>query len=256
MKRIGYIGIVFLIWSCSKKSNEIEPEKLLSKVTGKWQINSQSGVNEKNMPFIEFLSDGTYIIYNLTKEPVVDKYEIEGENKIVLDHFGQLSEVAVIDGKISFKMTYEGKTVSVLASKLPTIPMTEKTRQLIHRWSLNNEEDAYLYSYFNNVDDPIPFDKIIVFFTPSGTTCSLSFSKNQLIDVNLENWRWHSKLADHLYVWENPYDSEYYRPERQSEDNRYVKIRELSTTQLKLTSYFVRPDGKISTENVSLTKAD
>jgi hypothetical protein len=254
MKRIGYIGIVFLIWSCSKKSDNIEPEKLLSEVIGKWQLNSQYGINEKNKPFIEFLSDGTYIIYNLTKEPVVDKYEIEGENKIVLDHFGQLSEVDVIDDEISFKMTYEGKTVSVLASKLPTIPLTERTRQLTHRWSINNEEDASLY--FNNVDDPIPFDKFIVFFTPSGTGCTLSFSKGQLIDIYLYNWKWHSKLADHLYTWDNPYDGEYFESDRENEDNNYVKIRELNTTQLKTTGYYIGTDGRVFTWNTSFTKAD
>ncbi len=254
------IALVFLlsvlIWSCSKKADDVgpEPDKESSKITlqsdiiGKWMIEVPNARKAEKGAFIEFLSDSTYIIYNLTPSIVTGKYKATSNTEITLDKFGTASEVKIAQGKVSFKIVYSGTTVLLSAIKSSPVDASDKTRLLAHYWSLNNEGDAALI--FEGTDDLYgkQIEKLTIRFSPSGTYMIELFNKGAVFRSEMSNWKWHSTKADRFVFWSGN--------EKVDEEKNFILIKELTDKVLKTTEYVEFDAGKPEPFNLVFTRID
>jgi hypothetical protein len=239
MKRLVYFTFLFvnvLLLSCTKdhdiepKPNDTEKSQLQTSIVGKWTVESRSGRTTADNAFLEFLTDGTCIIYNIADTLVTGKFEATSGTEINLAKFGTLTEVKFEQGKVNLKLAYSGKKLTITAGKVAIVDSSDKTKLLSRNWSLTKEENGADFFVSG-----LGVDKVTVLFSASGTYLVQFSNKGQLVEAGMLNWKWHSAKADRIVYWEDG--------TAVNEDKNYVIIRELTKDILKTTEY---PNGQLS----------
>ncbi|TDE08288.1 hypothetical protein [Dyadobacter psychrotolerans] len=247
MKRIVFTNLFFLFafallfQSCSKDSKDMpQPEtpnekgKLQSDIVGKWIIQSSSGRTTADEAFLEFLSDSTFLVYNVSQTLATGKFNAISATEISLDKFGSIKEIKISQDKISLKLTYSAKTLTITANKSAAVDTSDKTKLLSHLWSLTADQDGASI-LTNNSQWEKPVDKVTFLFTSSGTYLAQIFSKGEVFESQTINWKWHSTKSDRLVFWT--------MGSTLNEERDYVIIRELTTSTLKTLEYHKDDNG-------------
>jgi hypothetical protein len=245
-----------LMYACSKKSDDVEPVPgngsskitLQSDVVGKWMIETPNARKAEKGAFIEFLSDSTYIIYNLTPSAVSGKYKATSNTEITLDKFGSITEAKITKGKISFKIAYSGVTVLVSGTKSNAVDVSDKTKQLSHIWSLNNEGDGMIV--FVSEDDYYgkQIEKLTIRFSPSGTYLVQMYNKGEVFRSDMINWKWHSSKSDRIVYWKEGQTA--------NDEVNNIIITEITNKVLKTTENTKQTDGELLTFNLTFSRLD
>jgi hypothetical protein len=229
--------LLAFINGCSK-DNSIEPKqetdaeksKLYTSVIGKWVL--ETSPNQRTTSenaFLEFLSDSTYIVYNISETLVQGNFNATSGTSISLENFGTLSDIKFTRNKIGFKLTYSNKTLTVSASKAAAVDATGQTQLLSHLWSLTVDEDGkeILGNTNNNWDKEIT--KATLRFTAAGSYITCLYSGDELLYADVFNWKWHSTKSDRIVYWSES--------EPVNEEVNVSIIRELTATTLKVSDY-------------------
>lgn len=206
---------------------------LYSTVLGKWTvIRPSSGRVQHNiaskiqspaeLTSIEFLNDSTYVIVMGENEVTTGIFTVTDSTSITLSGLGSLSEIKIADGKMDFKLYYNGSVLVLSASKAAEIALTGDTKLLCRTWYLTNTDSLY-DDYENGTD------KITVLFSASGTYLVQNFRKDTLLEADIANWKWHATKAKTIIYW---WDGDV------PDENDAVTITELTGTSLKLTETF------------------
>jgi hypothetical protein len=218
----------FLVASCTEEDHVIpDPvgpdgkEELQKDILGKWIVETRTGKTTAENAFLEFLSDSTYIVYGIADTLAVGEFKATSGNEISLVSFGSLSEIKFANDKISFKLAYAGKTVTITAGKSGVINPSDKTRLLTRSWSLTTEEDGSQL-----INEATGVDKVTVLFTPSQTYLVQFFSKGKLVEGGMNNWEWHGSDPNRFVYWEDG---------QAVKEGNYGTIHELTETRLKVT---------------------
>ncbi|MFT3705529.1 MAG: hypothetical protein QM802_24380 [Agriterribacter sp.] len=244
------VAAIALFASC-KKDDTTSPtpqptNPLYSSVLGKWNVTTTAGRIQGNVSSkiqsplqllsIEFLSDTTYIVVMNDNTVTTVTFKITDSTSITLPDFGTLSEIKVADGKMNFKLQYNGSNITLSANKAAEIALTDDTKLLCRTWYLHNTDSVY-----GDYEDGT--DKITVLFSSAGTYLVQNYRQDTLINADIANWKWHpTKPKTILYWWDGDEPS----------DNDAVTITELTSTSLKMTETYI--DGNdTETYNYVLT---
>jgi hypothetical protein len=204
-----------------KPDNPSKKEELQKDILGKWIVETSSGRTMGDNAFLEFLSDSTYIIYNITDTLVTGTFEATSGTEISLEGFGSLNEIKFASEKISFKLVYSGKTITITAGKSGVIDPGDKTKLLTKNWSLTTEEGGSAL-----INETTGIDRVTILFTASQTYLVQFFSNGKLVESGMNNWKWHALDPNRFVYWEDGQDIK---------EGNYGVIHELSETHLKVT---------------------
>lgn len=231
MKRLINILLFFfampLMISCSKDhvepnpDTEISREELQKDILGKWIIETSSGRTTAENAFIEFLSDSSYIVYNIADTLATGTFEATSGTEISLERFGTISEIRFAQDKISFKLAFSGRLLTITAGKSSVIDPGEKTSLLTRHWSLTTEDDGSQL-----INEATGIDRVTILFTPSQTYLVQFFSKGKLVESGMNNWKWHPSNPNRFIYWEDG---------QEVKDGNFGTIHELTTMRLKVT---------------------
>lgn len=222
-----------------------DTEKLQKSIVGKWVVESRSGRTMAQTAFIEFLSDSTFVLYNVTDTLVQGKFNATSGTDVSLEKFGSLSEIRFAQNKISFKLTYANNILTISANKVDAVESSDRTNKLSGSWSLTADENGV--DFFNeNNDWGKMVVKITFFFSPSGTFIGQVYAADGLILSETRNWKWHSDKADRFVFWEDGAVV--------NEQKDYVIIRQLTESILKTQEYHPDQDGVLQPSNLVFKK--
>lgn len=224
--------VVFaLATSCSKDHVEPDPtsqtekEKLQTSISGKWIVESSSGRTTADNAFLEFLSDGTYIVYNITDTLITGTFEATSGTGILLEGFGTLSEITFAQDKISFKLNFSGRTLTIVANKSVKVATGERTMLLSRNWSITELEDGA--KLLTADEDPNIRFNINVLFSASGTYLYQYSYQGKTFHFSMANWRWHSTDPDKVVFWQEGHEVD--------ENTDFLVVRELNQEIFKIT---------------------
>lgn len=286
LKSVAVLCMVTLVFACSKETPApgetppptnppTETEDLREQLLGKWTFDgagfsltaavstqqvSVRGVARaivKKMElgateaptteaFIEFLEDNTYVVLDGNGDAYSGSFKTEGD-KVTLTNLGDITEITIEDGKISFKFTHAEtkKTSTVAASKADPIKSDDRTTALSRTWELLPEADGReifeepLELWNDDEDEPfatINVERVTVTFSASGSYIIRIYAEGgELVETDVSNWKWHSTDPNRfVYSWAGWEVDEY-------ED--YVEILELNANSLKLNESWVSDNG-------------
>ncbi|UYQ94325.1 hypothetical protein MKQ68_04370 [Chitinophaga horti] len=219
MKQLSLLLIAAMVAfaACSKSENPPQ-ESLYTKVLGKWSLNGVSLQTQSNGKkadakdgFIEFLSDSTFYIYDAGGQFFTGKFSIQDGASISLENFATIRSLTFSNTALNFILMYNGKEITIAATKAPTIALTDSTTLICKNWHLTREgTGGQLYEaargLFDAEGNPIGSfvpDSVTFRFTTSGTYLVQMFKEKQLKSVDVFNWKWHSSLANHYVCWDN-----------------------------------------------------
>ena len=212
--------------------------------------------------FLEFLSDSTYMIYDSEENFFTGKFEVKDGTTISLKEFGSIEQIKFSDDAISFIISYgnPAKTIDISANKAAPVATDDRTEKLCFNWLLLKEKDGrYLYDdgatfeHYNETTkekEDLPFDKITVQFSKSGTYLVQIINKGVLQAAEVANWKWHYKDADKFVYW---WDNELTQAE---EDEDYITIAENTDTRLELYEVYLEDDVIVEEYNLVLSRID
>lgn len=248
--------LLIFISGCSK-DNSIEPEQdtdtkkteLQKAILGKWVVatsSSQRTMSEN--AFLEFLSDSTYIVYNLTETLVQGKFNATSGTNISLENFGTLNEIKFTQNKIDFKLIYSNKTLAISANKTAVASATDKTMMLTHLWSLTSDESGSIVLGNTNNNWNKIITKFTVRFSPSGSYIASIYNNDEIIYAEVANWKWHSTKSDRVVYWSGN--------DAILEEENYTIIRELTETNLKTLEFSEDENGIEKPFNYTFKRLD
>jgi hypothetical protein len=202
-----------------------ETLKLQTKVLGKWLVELTGGRTTSSNAFMEFMSDSTYIIYNITETVGVGHYEAVSEESLKLEGFGTISAIQFDQTKISCVLSVPNKDISITGIREAEVMLDERTKLFARSWALTNLEDGG--PLLTSDEDPnIKFDMDFV-FSANGTYLNVLKYKGEVSPGVTGNWKWHSTLSDRVVWW---------RDGEAIDENQNLLIRELTPNFLKLTA--------------------
>lgn len=234
--------------SCKKddktSSTPTPTPALYSTVLGKWTvIRPSSGRVQHNiaskiqspaeLTSIEFLNDSTYVIVMGEDEVTTGTFAVTDSTSITLSGLGSLSEIKIADGKMDFKLFYNGSVLVLSANKAAEIPATEKTKLLCRTWLLTHElsgDSAYDNEGFG---DP---DKITILFSDAGTYLTQYIKQGVVTDAQLAHWKWHPTIPDAIVDLADDDTS----------DDNYLIITELTNSSFKFSYTWEDVDNNTS----------
>lgn len=192
--------------------------------------------------FIEFLEDDTYVLLDGSDDAYSGSFKTEGD-KVTLTNLGDITEIKIEDGKISFKFTHAEtkKTSTVAASKAEPIKSSDRTSVLSRVWELLPEADGKgifeepMEFWDDEGDEPyaiVNIELITVTFTSSGTYMVHVYAEGgEIVETDVMNWDWHSTNSNRfVYSWGGW---------EVDEDNDYVEILELNANSLKVKETWI-----------------
>lgn len=231
----------FSIFVSCKKDDKASPTPtpttaLYNTVLGKWTVIRPSGRIQHNiaskiqspveLTSIEFLNDSTYVVITGENDVTTGTFTVTDSTSITLTGFGSLSEIKVADGKMDFKLFYNGSSLVLSANKAAEITLTSDTKLLCRTWYLTKEE--YGDSVYSDTEDGA--DKITVLFSSAGTYLVQFFKQNTLLSAQAQNWKWHAS---------KPMTIQYWHDDEQPDEDSYLSVTDLNSSSLKITETMV-----------------
>lgn len=229
---------VFSIFASCKKDDKASPTPpetpaLYQTVLGKWNVIRPSGRIQQNsisskiqspaeLTSVEFLSDSTYVIVMDENEVTTGTFTVTDSTSITLSGLGNLSEIKVADGKMNFKLYYNGNSITLSANKAAEVALTGDTKLLCRTWYLTNTDSIY-----EDYEDGT--NKITVLFSAAGTYLVQNFRNDTLLEANIANWKWHATTPKTIQYW---WDGE------EPDEDDAVTITELTSASLKITETY------------------
>ena len=168
---------------------------------------------EGGTAFIEFLDDDTYLLVDANGITFSGLFEIDGNDAVVLSDLGNISELVIEGGKISFKFTNAetSETVTATGSRVEVLDLDDRTNKLVHTWELLPEADGK--SFFEEpleiwgendtvATDTVMVTRATVTFSASGTYIVRMYADGEkLVMAEASNWQWHSTDANKFVYW-------------------------------------------------------
>jgi hypothetical protein len=196
------------------------------------KIASTNTANVSNA-FIEFLADGTFIVFDNNGYVSTGNYTAKDGQTIDLTGFGAIKDIKFENDNINCVIHYDNKTLTIKAKKSAVIPASDRAILLCRTWQVERIENGSWYNinwvtnndtgtlsyetvwqesvwengvWTHNVEyediHPVEFKQFIVHFSPSGTYLAQIYDKeNNLIEASVEYWKWHPNNQNKLITW-------------------------------------------------------
>lgn len=243
----SFFGFLLIV-GCQLDSPEPQ-EDLLAEVVGKWAISSgdfsllnkenyqsdKSRFSSANKGFIEFLSDGTFILVDGSSRTKTGKYTVNTDLSLALEGLGVVKDIQLKGDVLAFHLEILNQVVSVESKKVQAVKSSEKTDLLCRTWVLDIDqfEKDNKFKLFSELDLEIEYEgytladiRVEVTFLNSGTYMSTLYGKGKVLKINTANWQWHPDRPHSIYYW--------WEEEELGEADfpSYVDLAELSKTRL------------------------
>jgi uncharacterized repeat protein (TIGR01451 family) len=184
-----------------------------------------SSATSQSGGFIEFFTDGTFIIYDALQNFYTGNYHVKDGVSIDLSGFGAIHDIKIQGGKIDFILSYQQsgqqKTLQITANKAAAVPTSERTQLLCRTWELEyfeegidsagNWRETYwengkVYEKKNGVwEITDEFSKFLLTFSDYGTyMITVHDDKGEIRENGFEmaNWKWHPIDSSKLLIWD------------------------------------------------------